>query len=213
VADVGINFSGNSDVCGHNHSMNTPVGTKGRPPCNAWELGYGDLPGAWSGGTITSGGSAVQNGNPPTIDGQTGFYSGPWDVFSMTQAEFFSWVGAPLGSEPAPPTGIYYLDNNGTTQDQSGNFAYHGGDGDGLLYIDGDMTLNGNFNFKGLVYIEGDLQINGVCWILGGLVVKGVTTIKIANGDCTVLYSEDAISQNISKYGGQFVNIAWREID
>jgi hypothetical protein len=41
--------------------------------------------------------------------------------------------------------------------------------------------------------------------------VKGTTKVKIANGTCTILYSADAISQNIAKYGGQFVTLAWRE--
>ena len=211
VAQVGIEFSGNSDVCGKNHRVDTPVGTR-IAACDNYLVGSGDMPGAWSEGTITPGGSSQQAGNPPITDHQTGFYTGPWDVFNMSQAEFYSWIGAPIGSEPAPPAGIYYLDNNTTTQDHSGNFAYHGGDGEGLLYVDGDLTINGNFNFKGLVYIEGDLKINGTCWILGGLVVKGITTVKIANGDCTVLYSEDAITQYVTKYGGTFINLSWRQL-
>jgi len=211
VANVGIDFLGNSDVCGYNHSINTPIGTKGRGPCLGYELGYGDLPGAWSGGAITSSGSATQNGNPPTVGVQTGFYAGPWSVFNMTQSEFYTWVGPPQWPGADPPVGITYVDNNSIAQDASANMAYHGGDGEGLLYVDGDMTINGNFNFKGLIYCEGNLQINGTCWILGGLVVKGSTTVKIANGNCTILYSKDAIEQTISQYGGQFVNISWRE--
>ena len=212
VAQVGIDFSGNSDVCGYNHIATTPAGTKGRPPCNTYEMGSGNLPGAWSEGVISSGGSSVQNGNPPAAPAQTGFYQGPWDCFNMTQSEFYTWVGAARSSQPDPPTGIYYLDNDGVHQNNSGSWAYNGGDGDGLLYADGDMTINGNFTFRGMIYIEGDLKINGTCWILGGLVVKGTTTVKIANGDCCVLYSADAISQNISKYGANFVRLSWREV-
>jgi Tfp pilus assembly protein PilX len=212
AADVEINFSGNSDICGYNHSIDTPTGTKGRPPCDTWELASGGLPGAWSSGNITSGGSSSQSGTPaPNKPNQTGFYAGPWEALGLSQADYFSWIGAPLSNEPANPTGIYYLDNNGVTQDVSGNFAYHGGDGEGLLYVDGNLTLNGGFNYRGLIYVEGDLQINGTTWILGGLIVKGQTKVKIANGNCTILYSADAISQNIAKYGGQFVTLSWRE--
>jgi Tfp pilus assembly protein PilX len=211
VAHVGIEFSGNSDICGKNHRIDTPVGTR-IAACDNYLAGSGDMPGAWSEGTITTGGSSQQAGNPPRIDHQTGFYTGPWDVFNMSQAEFYGWLGAPTSTEPDPPKGILYLDNNMVTQDQSGSFQYHGGDGEGLLYVDGDLTLNGIFNFKGLIYVEGDLKINGTLWILGGLVVKGITTVKIANGDCTVLYSEDAITQYVTKYGGQFINLAWREL-
>ncbi|MBI5709888.1 MAG: hypothetical protein HZC42_06225 [Candidatus Eisenbacteria bacterium] len=221
VANVGIDFSGNSDVCGYNHSADTPAGTKGRgggvgncDENNAiqhWELGYGDLAGSWSTGSITSGGSSSQNGNPPRSPGQAGFYAGPWEAFSMGQSDFFSWVGAPTSNPPADPRGIIYVDNNSTTQDQSATCAYHGGDGEGLLYVDGDMTINGDFTYRGMIYIEGDLKINGTCWILGGLIVRGKTTIKIANGNGTILYSNDAIQQNVSRYGGQLVTLSWRE--
>ncbi len=212
VAQVGIDFSGNSDVCGFDHAMNTPANTK-HPACHGYESATNPgLPGAWSEGTISPGGSSFQDGNPARLGGQTGFYTGPWDCFNMTQAEFFSWVGGPTAIAPAPPNGIYYVDNDVIHQNNSGDYAYHGGDGDGLLYVDGSLSINGNFTFRGLIYIEGDLKINGTCWILGGLVVKGTTTVKIANGDCCVLYSGDAISQNISKYGATFVTLSWREL-
>jgi Tfp pilus assembly protein PilX len=211
TADVGINFSGNSDVCGYNHSSSTPPGTKGRGPCVTFETGSGDKPGAWSSGNISTGGSSTQNGSPPTAPGQSGFYTGPWDVFDMSQSEYFTWMGTPIDTEPDPPVGIVYLDNNTTAQDKSGDFKYNGGDGEGYLYVDGDLTINGTFNYSGLMYIEGDLMINGTCWVLGGVIVKGKTTIKIANGSATILYSQDAIVENVTKYGGEFVTLSWIE--
>jgi len=211
AANQGIDFSGNSDVCGDNHRADTPIGTR-IPACNAFDVGSGNMPGGWSTSTITTQGSTTQTGNPPIAQGQVGFYSGPWDTFNMSQAEFLSWIGAPRALEPNPPKGLLYLDNNATTQDQSGGFAYHGGDGEGLLYVDGDMHINGNFTFKGLLYIEGNLDINGTCWILGGIICRGKARLGIANGTFTCLYSADAISQNISKYGGQFTRLSWREV-
>jgi hypothetical protein len=212
AADKGIDFSGNAVVCGYNHEIDTPAGTSGRPPCNSYELAGGHCNGSWSSGQITSTGSSAQEGWPaPNNPNQVGFYTGPWDALSMTQAEFFAWVGAPVGVEPANPDGVYYIDNNSSSQDASGEFSYNGGDGEGLLYVDGDLTINGNFAFRGLIYVEGDFKINGDVWILGGIIVKGKSNIKIANGSCTVLFSEEAISQNIAKYGGQFVTLSWRE--
>jgi Tfp pilus assembly protein PilX len=217
VAQVGVNCSGASVVCGYNHRADTPTGTgasgrTGAPPCDTWEVGSGDMPGVWSADSITTGGSSLQYGTPATSAGQAGFYTGPWDVFSMSQAEFFSWVGPPVSSEPGTPKGIYYLDNNGVSGDGSGKFAYQGADGEGFMYVDGDMSINGNFTYRGLIYITGDLKINGTCWILGGLVVKGNVTVKLANGNCTVLYSGDAITQNVTKYGGTFTTLSWREL-
>lgn len=213
AADQGIDFSGTATVCGYNHSIDTPANTSGRPPCDTWELpGGGHVNGAWSSGTITASGAANQDGWPAANNpGQAGFYTGPWDVLSMTQAEFFSWVGAPTGSAPANPEGVYYLDNNGSSQDGSAAFAYNGGTGAGMLYVDGDLSINGNFIFRGLIYIEGDLKINGNVWVLGSIICKGRSRVKIANGTCTILFSEEAISQNIAKHGGQFVTLSWRE--
>jgi len=211
AAEKGVDFSGNSDVCGLNHSINTPTNTRIATPDDPWELGSGDVPGSWSSSTITSSGSAVQDGTPPNQPGQAGFYNGPWEALGMQQAEFFSWIGPPQGTEPANPQGVYYLDNNGKSQDVSGDFKYNGGTGEGMLYVDGNLAINGNFTFRGLVYVEGDLKINGNCWILGAVIVKGTGRVKIANGTCTVLYSADTVTQNVSKYGGQFVTLSWRE--
>jgi hypothetical protein len=102
------------------------------------------------------------------------------------------------------------MDNNSITQDATGAWSAGGGNGEGLLYVDGDLTINSNFTFKGLVYVEGDLKINGNSWILGALIVKGKG--RISNGGCVVLYSSEAIQQNIAKYGGQFTTLSWHEV-
>ena len=217
AVNTGVDFGGSSGVCGYNHRADTPLQTPGThddPPgtclAGGWETGMGNLPGAWSANSITSSGSAGQAGFP--IDraaNQIGFYSGPWEAVGLTQAEFFSWVGAPRTIMPAPMKGIFYIDNNNISQDATGAWSAGGVDGEGLLYVDGDLTLNSNFTFKGLIYVEGDLKINGNSWVLGALIVKGKG--RIANGGCVVLYSSDAIQQNIAKYGGQFSTLSWRE--
>jgi len=217
AAQQGIDFSGNSSVCGYNHNMDTPAytdGVHGGGPCEIpWELNSGNIPGAWSESNITTGGSANQAGDPMSKEeNQAGFYAGPWEALGLTQAEFFSWVGAPRALVPTPPTGVHYMDNDGITQNQSGDWPIHGGNGEGLLYFDGDVSINGNFTFRGLIYIEGDLQVNGNCWILGALIVKGKERVKLANGDMTVLYSKDAVTMNLAKFGGQFLTLSWTEL-
>jgi Tfp pilus assembly protein PilX len=222
VANQGIDFTGTSNVCGYNHSIDTPINTGqcGRaclggcnedPAAQHWELGTGDRAGAWCSQDVTIGGSSQQNGSPDTLTHQVGFYNGPWEALGMTQQQFFDWIGAPTNNMPDPPSGVYYLDNDGTAGNASGSYSIHGGDGEGLLYVDGDLSINGNFSFKGLVYIEGDLKVNGNCWILGAVICKGNDRIKVANGTCVVLYSKDAIEQKIAKWGGQFVTLSWRE--
>jgi len=230
VAQWSIAFKGNISVCGHDHLFATPVNTavgntSGKccgPPLATPPNGYhvapntthtSCMPGAWSEDAITEQGSTSIQGSPAKSPGpQTGFYSGPWDCVGMNQADYWTWVGNWMTAPPSGvPQGIYYLDNNGIKQDHSGAWAFNGGNGDGFLYCDGDLQLNGNFTFKGLIYCEGNLSINGTCWILGGLVVKGNQPVKIANGSATILYSGDAIQQVLSKYGGNMRMLTWRE--
>lgn len=215
AANVDIRFIGNAVVCGYNHNGNTPPpaglnGRGGANSCISYETS-GHLPGSWTTGTTLNGGAATQTGVPSAnVSNQVGFYAGPWEVVGMTQAEFFAWVGARRASEPSPPNGIFYLDNNTTSQDKSGNFAYHGATGEGLLYVDGDLTINSSFTYKGLIYVEGNLMCNGQVWVLGGLVVNGRAEIK-HNGGSTVLYSKEAIQQALTKFGGSVVALSWRE--
>jgi Tfp pilus assembly protein PilX len=219
AAKEAIQFKGNINICGHNHRVDTPA-QLAPPACDVgigqwWEstIHGSCLPGGWSEGTITKTGSAVVQGEPLDWKAtQTGFYSGPWDALGMTQSDFWAWVGQPRVVAPVTPSGITYLDNDGTKQNASGSYAYNGGYGEGMLYVDGDLQLNGTFNFRGLIYVEGNLSVNGNCWILGGLIVKGNQPVKIANGSATILFSGEAITQKISKYGGEIQNLAWREL-
>jgi Tfp pilus assembly protein PilX len=219
VSDRAVTWSGSDRTCGYNHRSDTPAGTgssgrSGLGGCNEsageWEVGSGDLAGVWSNGTITNS-SGYAAGAPAAAPSQgTAFYSGPWEALNMTPAQFWTWAGAAMSAPPAAPNGIFCLDDNGTAQDQSGAFTLGGTSGDGFLYVDGDLTLEGSFAYRGLIYVEGDLRINGGAWILGGVIVRGRTTYdNHASG--TILYSRDAIVENIARYGS-YATVAWREI-
>ena len=219
TANVAIQFQGNIKICGHDHRIDTPAYT-GPPQCNtgigAWwapTIHGTCLPGAWSTQMVTEQGAPTVIGEPSTkAENQIGFYEGPWDAIGLTQNDFWSWVGTPVATEPSPFNGLYYLDNDAVRQNKSGSWAFNGGTGEGLLYCDGDLQLNGNLAYRGLIYAEGDVRVNGNLWLLGGLVVNGKTLVKIANGSAIILYSSESIALTISKYGGQLRNIAWREL-
>jgi PilX N-terminal len=223
VSEKGVKFTGNAWACGYNHDVNTPTdtGTNGRtgvggcnenPGLQHWELPGGALAGIWSGGNVNANGASQCDGNPMKSESQPGFYAGPWEAIGLSQADFFSWVGAPTNSVPANlVNGIYYLDNNSTAGDNSGGYTFHG-EGSGMIYCDGDATFNAGFVYRGLIYVEGNAKINGHAWILGSLIVKGQLTGQIQfNGGATILYSEDAVRQNISRARGQFVTLSWHE--
>ena len=221
ASNVGVKFTGNAWACGYNHRVETPantgdIGRAGVGGCNEnpalqhWEVGSNDLTGIWSGGNVNSGGAANRDGNPPEQSAQPGFYSGPWDALGLSQAQFFTLTGPAQSSVPGNLNANTYLDNDGVTQNVSGNFTVNG-TGSGLLYVDGDLTMNNTFTWRGLIYVEGDVKLNGSAWVLGSLIVKGQTETKF-NGGATILYSYDAISQYVSKYGGSISNLSWREL-
>jgi len=216
AANQDIRFIGNAVVCGYNHRASTPTddGKNGRgssPDCQDDETGSGNLPGSWTTGGTTNGGTAYQSGTPANLSGQTGFYTGPWDALGMTQANFLAWIGSPIATAPASLNGIYYVDGDATAGNQSTDIGIHGGSGEGMLYVDGDLTINAQFSYRGLIYVEGDLKMNGQAWVLGGVIVKGRSEVR-QNGGATILYSSEAISQALARYGGQFVTLAWREL-
>ena len=220
ASNVDVKFTGNAFACGYNHRADTPFGTgnngrAGLGGCNEnpgnqwWETPSNETSGIWSGSGINSGGASSREGIPPELSGQPGFYNGPWDALGMTQAQFWAFIGPPQAAMPGNPNQNIYLDNNGTTQDQSGDFHITTV-GSGLLYVDGDLTMNAGFAWRGLIYVEGDVKLNGQSWVLGGLIVKGKAQTKF-NGGATILFSRDAIIQNIGK-GSSMNVIAWREV-
>jgi Tfp pilus assembly protein PilX len=223
AANVNVFFTGEATICGYNHRMDTPTykgedGRSGVDGCNEnpaltqWELPWGSLTGLWTTGDIGPGvGAQNAEGTPDEEEFQAGFYAGPWEALGMTQAEFYQFVGPPKAVAPNPPEGILHLDNNAIGQDQSGSYIYNNSSGSGFLYVDGDLTLNGEFSYRGLIYVEGDVMFNGRAWILGGLIVRGKSTL-INNGEATLLYSADAINLSLAKAGGRFVTLAWREL-
>ena len=224
VSGGGVSLNGSFQVCGFNHRDNTPAGTgeKGRlgsggcnenPLVQKWETGQGDVAGTWSTLANLPVGSGGQEGVPGVSTYQTNFYAGPWEALGFKQAEFYKWLKYPVPSVPPNPKGLIYLDNNTMTQDASGSWSIQGGKGEGLLYCDGDLTLTGNFDFEGMIYVEGNLKMDGNVWVLGTVITKGnlIETAKVG-GNMTILYSYDAIVNNLTKYFDQFINLSWREL-
>lgn len=221
-AGQGVTFGGNAIVCGFSHLAAAPSGTgsvgrTGSGGCNEdpaatppkWEWSTGAATGIWSAGTVNYSGSAQAFGTPASSDNSSPFPAGPWTVLGMTQSQFYAWAGSPTNSMPGTPSGITYLDNDGTKQNAAGSWSIN--DGTGFLYADGDLTVQKNW--RGLIYVEGDLKMNSTGWVLGAIVCKGAGTIKV-NGGATILYSPDAIQQYVSgtaSAGGKPTVLSWKE--
>ncbi len=199
---------------GYDHKVATPTytGDDGNRDA-AWETGSNNTPGGWSTSTVSSG---KLLGTPSKLENQSGFYAGPWEVIGMTQAGFFGWIGQPnkkIVNGALIPRGLTYL---GDPKDKPGDgkktYKLKGAGGDGLLYVNGNLEIDGDFTFRGLIYVEGEFTVKGSGWVLGGIVVKDKSKLGGSHHEAlTALKSNEAVQEFIGNYGSPFITINWRE--
>ncbi len=97
------------------------------------------------------------------------------------------------GNNPSAPCGNYFPIIHVT-----GNLTINGVQGQGILLVDGNMMVNGSFNFYGIVIIQGDLQTAGGgtsdAHFWGGVMAKNadLSTESLA-GHATLNYSSCSI--------------------
>lgn len=203
--DKAIKLKGNCDLCGYNHDLSVPPGTKPNA-CNAFHLGSGHLAGVTTtGDSVQVKGSANVAGNPHPIDNAAAnpFYSLS-EVLGVTDAELTRLLGqANNTSITNPLNGITYINGDATI---NSNLV-----GEGLIYVTGDLSGSGDFQYKGLIYVEGDLKLTGGPWILGSVIVRGKSDWNLSAGNGAVLYSNEAIMHALSGAMPCIV-LCWREL-
>jgi hypothetical protein len=208
LCDNGVDVTGNSSICGHNHSINTPAFTMINA-CNAWRTGSGDLYGViTTGDDVQTSGSSDLQGEPAVIDTSS---NNPFhtlaEALGITQDEvddILANADYTSTNDASPLDGIVYVNGDAT-----GTEKFNSQSGTGLIYVDGDMDISGGFVWKGLVYVEGDLTIAGTAWVLGGFIVKGTSTYSFSGGNPAILYSNEAIRYYLSR-SLPYVRLAWR---
>ena len=221
-----IHLKKDTYYCGYNHRIDTPTWqaiAKGRDgsveSCNddlskqRWELGGGNLVGAWSEGKVKE--TSKCFGTPSTyLANQVGFFAGAWDVFGMTQAEFYQFVGPATQTKKIQNqnmNGVYYFDPDGKKGKNNGKIELKNISGEGFIYVEGEVRIKGDFDFRGLIYATNKIQVDGKLWVLGGVIAGKDLHVHSHEDEAAVLYSEDAIANNIGKYAGPFVTLSWRE--
>jgi hypothetical protein len=222
LCNKGVRINGNVTVCGHNHSINTPVDTK-FPACQGYELdsGHGNCPAA---GCVTGvmttgypdsassidvhGGAADLVGNPPTNSSPSNeFYTLP-QTLGLSQAEvdeILANADYTDVDQADPQEGITYVDNAGS------EVRWNNANGSGLLYVTGSLVSSGHLYWRGLIYVEGDFTLTGTCDVLGAVVVNGVSEYAIASGTPSILFSSDALDYYLRQPLG-YVEIGWKEV-
>jgi hypothetical protein len=73
-----------------------------------------------------------------------------------------------------------------------------GSRGQGTLLIEGDMEINGNFEWTGLIIVRGSIKINGTGnKITGAVLAESVTDNNTIGGDVHIKYSACAIDKAV----------------
>lgn len=106
-----------------------------------------------------------------------------------------------------PPLGFTYIQgdftfNNSTASPGTNDF--------GLLYVTGDLRINGNQTFKGLIFVDGGLKITGTPIILGAIMARGANNATSGTGNMTLLYSKKAVELGLQA-GHPWRVLAWKD--
>jgi hypothetical protein len=207
-----VDLRGDVTACGHNHSIATPLYT-GLPDCSpTWDETGGHQTGVMtSGQPIHTSGSTDLIGSPlPTDTDPSNLFRSCAETLGLTDAEFATIMAGAHYDDArfaAASTwdGIVHL---------RGDTKIPGGVGRGLLYVEGTLTITGNFAWTGLVYTEGQLVNHGTAWILGACMARGAgdpVAVDIGSGNPMVLYSREALLQALN-LAMEYIVLAWKEL-
>ena len=212
--NTGADLRGTVNICGHNHSLNTPenINLESAPPCSPnFDEGFDDLP------------AVMTTGDPVEVDGSTDLLGQPAALDTAATNPFYSLAQA-LGvtqdvvdiiladadhtssRDGNPLNGITYVNGDATGAEKFNSVS-----GEGLLYVAGDLDISGGFAWRGLIYIEGDMRVTGNAWILGAAWVEGDTEYGFGGGSPSILYSRDAIRLAL-ELAFDYIVISWKEL-
>ena len=157
TGDGKFDLKGKVYVYGEDYDKDTPYATgNGGARDPAYETANPAIAGVWATQDIKIDGNVKAYGNPALSKNQVGFYAGPWTVLNMGQDQFWNWVGPPNKKLKADlPRGIIYLgDPKDKPQKGRQTYSLKGGYGDGMLYVNGDLNVSGDFTYRGFIYVE-----------------------------------------------------------
>jgi hypothetical protein len=212
--DTGVDLRGTVNVCGHNHSINTPENThlETSPPCSPnYDEAFDHLHAVMTtGDEIDVNGSTDLLGEPsPTDTSATNPFHSLADALGVEQDVVDQLLADPdhtSSDDPSPLNGITYINGDAT-----GSEKFNSVSGEGLLYVAGDLDISGGFSWRGLIYVDGDVRMTGNAWVLGAMLVQGDSDVGFGGGTPSVLYSRDAIRLAL-ELAFDYIIISWKEL-
>jgi hypothetical protein len=146
-----------------------------------------------SGGHVTLGPGAIIDGVVDSLASGSRLI-GDLDLSRVARAAELTLPGGNYGSLPsAPAGGVIHI---------QGDAELGGGDGSGVLLVDGNLTVVGPLTFSGVVLVRGALAVSGVDASSTHLYGSVVTFIR-ATGDSSMLitYSKVITHNVLSRFG------------
>jgi hypothetical protein len=174
--------------------------------------------------TVTTSGSVVVNGSPPTTTSSAATdtntyvnYGGPTYTSLAAMANITLPGGTYTGMAPVVVAGVCNKTltlNWGDPVRPGGACATYmpiihltgdskvtTGSGQGILLVDGDLTLSGNFSFTGIIVARGTVRASGTGNTITGVVMAAAIDLGDAvtlTGGATVQYSSCAVQQALA---------------
>jgi hypothetical protein len=207
----GVSVGGNAEVDGADH---IPTGWESCDPPGPAQAGVRD-----NGGTVSTGGNGQVNGNPPVINDPT-INNNTFTVFggatfdqlaaranvvigpgnystqpvvtngACNTAVLTNWGD---GDNPSAPCGNYFPLIYAT-----GSITLNNTQGQGILLVNGDLNVQGSYQFYGIVIVQGDLKTAGggstEAHFWGGVMARNADlSVQNLNGKATLNYSSCSI--------------------
>jgi hypothetical protein len=174
----------------------------GLDPC-----GTSSLPGILSRATVTQTGNPVIDGVPPTIENSSvnidiqglinQYKSTPTRSYNVNSATLtgMNWGTPAPGNTPETATScdernVVYFNTNSTYVKLSG-----GSSGCGLLLVEGDLLVNGGFQWYGVVLVTGSIAFigGGEKNVTGAMLAGEAVSADLVGGDASIVYCSEAV--------------------
>lgn len=209
----GVNVQGNAEVDGFDQN---PTGWTSCDPPDTNKAGVRD-----KGGTVTTGGNGSVYGNPPVLNDPSLNDSTFTQFGDVSYNQLAARANITLGpgtykTNPATSNGACdktILTNWGDGLNKTapcgnyfpivhitGDATLNGDQGQGILLVDGSLSVQGSYEWFGLVIILGDLKTAGggstIAHFWGGVMAKNADLdTQNLSGKATLNYSKCAITQ------------------
>jgi len=208
----GVSVGGNAEIDGNDQ---TPTGWASCDPPGPAQAGVRD-----NGGTVGTSGAGTVGGNPPVVNDPTINPSTFTTFGGSTYAQLAARATVVNGGGNINTNPSFNADGSCNTADMNnwgdphnpnsrcgnyfpiihvtGSMMVNNTQGQGILLVDGDLTVNGSWDFYGIVIIQGDLKTAGGgtadAHFWGGVMAKNADlSTQNLNGHATLNFSSCSI--------------------